>query len=853
MTNSVTSRDDDPAATLASLPFLVTVVDRDLNVLSINGPVSSLSETEVVGGSLLRLIDPEFHGVARQCLEDALETGRPGAFRARATNSYGTVTWVENHVGPIRRGEEIVALSITGQDVTEEVGLSEVLSETQYRLRATQFAMDEVGIGVHWVEAATGRFLWVNRFAADLLDYEPEEMLGLSVPDIDPNFPADRFLERTEPIRRRGAVSFESVQRCQDGRTVQVEVTCVYRPMNDEGDDYFISFIKDITERKRAQAVLQQARAEAELAREAKSEFLANVSHELRTPMNAILGLTRMLLEAGLPYEHREKLERVHASSEQMLELVNCVLDVTDLESGPVRQWKTDFRLEDVVSAVIELVRPKAGAVALSVREEPALLARVHADRALLMQALLNYARNAIQVAGVGSVELSASTVQEGEDELVVRFAVKDDGSGVAPEAMIRLFEPFAQVDRATHREHRGVGLGLYMTRRLAEAMGGEAGVDSSVGVGSTFWFTAKLTRAVEAAAPSEPPSAVEAPSRPGTGAARRLLLCEDNPINAEVALNLLEGAGLSVRVVQDGKEAVQAARESTFDLIVMDLHMPGLDGFEAARAIRALPGFESVPIVAMTASKLGEDRGRLEEAGIIDCIFKPLDPADVRRRLGRLLKVDLHDSSKWELGSDQRDLERRLAQVPGIDFEFALRAALGRVDQLLSLLRKFVDHHKHDPERVRDSLSHGDFAAAAHLSHSLKGASSALGAFSLSSCASELDSALRGGGGVNEDLEGFLARLESEFEALETALGSMPTGGRRVAGKVDLSEIRGLFERLDRLLAQYDFDAWTVVNDSGPMLRAAFGERADELERQVDAFKFEEARRTIAKLLEAM
>ncbi len=386
-----------------------------------------------------------------------------------------------------------------------------------------------------------------------------------------------------------------------------------------------------IVVRRRMNDALTQAMTAAEAASRAKSTFLANMSHELRTPMNAIMGMTHLALRNTDNPKVQGQLVKIEAASHHLLAVINDILDISQIEADRMSLEQIDFKLDAVLTNVTALVAQKIANKGLSLRLEisPELAdASLKGDPLRLGQILLNLTGNAIKFTEAGSIIVSVRLAENETDSVLLRFEVQDTGIGIAAKDMNRLFTAFEQADGSTTRKYGGTGLGLVISKRLAEMMGGEIGARSEPSAGSVFWFTARLLKTSQAltnTALQAQESAEARLARQCQGS--RILLAEDEPINQEVSRWLLEEAGLRVDLAENGKEAVDLAKTGHYALILMDIQMPELNGIDATRAIRALPGYADIPILAMTANAFSEDREVCLDAGMNDHIGKPVIP----------------------------------------------------------------------------------------------------------------------------------------------------------------------------------------------------------------------------------
>ncbi|UCV12608.1 PAS domain S-box protein [Dechloromonas denitrificans] len=754
--------------------------------------------------------------------------------------------------------EGVPHLVVYIDDISERRAAEEALREREELYRSI---VTHAPDGICLIDPETLEFLEINESATRSLGYTREEFAGKNLLDIQVDLDEAALRGYLKEIIVHGRQVFENRHRRKDG---SIQIARIGVAVVDVGGKPMISSIwQDITVQKQNQqelenhrnhlemlvsertAELAAAKEAAEQASQAKTTFLANMSHEIRTPMNAIIGLTHLAERSTRDQNQLHRLSKVSDAARHLLTIINQILDISKIEAGKLELEPLHFSLNQIVDHSTQMIIDRLQSRGLEFNKtiDPALPEVLFGDPLRIRQILLNYLTNAIKFTERGSISLSISLVAQTGNDLLVRFAVSDTGIGIPDAHQARIFDAFEQADSSTTRRFGGTGLGLAIARRLAELMGGETGLNSRAGRGSTFWFTVRVQRGQSGQQESLPALMDDADQILADHFRQsRILLAEDNPINQEVALDLLRSVGLQADLAVNGAEAVEMVGKNDYDLILMDMQMPVMDGITATRHIRQLPVGHRIPILAMTANAFDDDRNTCLAAGMNDHIPKPVNPDVLFAALAHWLSTDLTSPPPEASSAAVVFAPATLAEIPGLDYAFGLNAVRGRVASYERLLGKFARNHTGDFDLIRQHLRDGNIDEARRLAHSLKGAAGALGAAEIQKIAAQLEMAIRDKIEMSAT-EVLLKNTEQIYGTLSQQLHALLDTAALPDPEQALPQHHArLLADLRKQLHEGEMSAQELIEHQTETLRALFGPRFRLFEEKVSAFDFEAA-----------
>ncbi|MCP4701987.1 MAG: transporter substrate-binding domain-containing protein [Gammaproteobacteria bacterium] len=726
--------------------------------------------------------------------------------------------------------------------------LNNILAQREEMLKESKelfsLFMDKLPHGIVIADHES-RTIYANQYVKDTLGHG--NLPGLTPHNVFPPARAEEMLaDERESLAAGTLVCEESVWL----RGEEFFFITTRFPIQRQGKAPLIGMIGlDISAHKRAEEALKLAKQEAEKANQAKSEFLANMSHEIRTPMNAIIGMSHLALQTELTPRQQDYLSKIHGASNILLDIINNILDFSKIEAGRLELEQAPLLLDTVLENLANIIACRADEKGLELifdcpRDVPLSLI---GDSMRLGQVLLNLIGNAIKFTEHGKITVRVEAESVTDDEAMLLFMVKDSGIGMTVEQQTRLFQAFSQAESSTTRCYGGTGLGLAICKHLVELMGGTIGVKSESGQGSEFFFSTRFGLGEE-----QPPLKHKVSAREKTLPDLRretvqnikgthILLAEDNAINQQVARELLEGAGISVSVACNGLEAIDVLQKETFDLVLMDIQMPQMDGYQAAEIIRQNQEFKDLPIIAMTAFAMQSDREKCLAAGMNDHITKPFDPNSFFRTLGQWLNI----AARQPTLSEQTDFPA----LPGICVADGLARVNNNRELYRKLLMEFHQDHQGALERLKQAAEGDNLKETQRLAHALKGTAGNLGAAALSKAAGKLEADLQAGRWKEE----YFQAIQPAFDEAMAGLAELKheqTGEKRdLERETDAETFAPLARQLAEMLRKANPNALDLLPWIEQTLAAEHQDRLSELRENIEIFEFEEAAKILALL----
>jgi len=977
------------------LGYTAAEVMNKITPADISDPKEVIARAEALSAELSTPITPGFEALvfkASRGIEDIYELTyiRKDGTRLQAVVSVTALRDAQN---------TIIGYLLIGYDNTARKQIEAAQEILDQRLRDQQFytrSLFESNIDAIMTTDPSGIITDINKQMETLTGSTRDELIGAPFK----NYFTDP--ERAEAgvrqvLSEKKVTNYELTLRARNGKETPVSYNAATFYDRDRKLQGVFAAARDITERKLLDQVLieknvelESAKSMAEKANLAKSDFLSNMSHEIRTPMNAIIGMSYLALKTEMTPRQRDHIKKIKGAGQHLLSIINDILDLSKIEAGKLAVESTEFELEKVLENVANLIAEKTTAKGLELvfDVDKNVPLNLIGDPLRLGQILINYSNNAVKFTERGEIDIIIRIKEQTEHDVLLYCAVRDTGIGLSQEQMGRLFQSFAQADTSTTRKFGGTGLGLVISKRLSELMGGEVGVESIPGKGSTFWFTARLGKGVaqqhklalssdlqgkrvlvvddnenarlvlgdllgnmsfkvdHAESGKEAIGAVdraEAQGKPydilfidwqmpemdGIEMARqvhelplnrmphmtmvtaygrediikgaeeagiedvlikpvtasvlfdsvvrllgdsvegariagdapsdtveqlatikgaRILLVEDNELNQEVATELLRDVGFIVELAENGQVALDKVRTAQYDIVLMDMQMPVMDGVTATQEIRKDARFIDLPVVAMTANAMQGDRERCMAAGMNDHVAKPIEPEDLWKALLKWIKPRNPATAGKSRSTASLD-DGLPSAIEGLDIANGMRRVLGKKPLYLWMLRKFVAGQKTVSEEILKALEEDDWGTAERLAHTLKGVSGNIGAVGVQLLATKVESSIKKRQPrrmINDemsDLKKPLAKLISQLEQ------QLPPEQLIAVVAVDPIKLKIVCDRLDALLLNDDSAASDVMDANAELLSSAFPTHYRRIDAGIQSLNYETA---LAALREA-
>ena len=845
---------------------------------------------------------------------------------------------------------------------------------------------------------SAGAIVLCNKRADEVFGYDPGELMWANIDKLVPAHARAHHPVMRQQFMLEGSTRIMGAKKDlrglrKDGSDFPIEVGLSTLP-SASGQNFVCVTACDITLKKEADLALHQAKKIAEDTTQMKSDFLANMSHEIRTPLNVILGITHLTLKTDLNHKQHDYMRKIQNSSQHLLGIINDILDLSKIEAGKIFIEQIDFKIQKTLNNLVDLIsiKVKDKGLTLTFDIDKNLPAYLNGDPLRLGQVLINYVNNAVKFTEQGEIVVTVKVLEDDQNELLLYFSVSDTGIGLSDETKNKLFQSFQQADTSTSRKYGGSGLGLSISKQLVELMNGEVGVESELGKGSLFWFTARLKKSIKKAPTltttnnlkdrrvlivddtesardilenalssiglnvTQVSSGEQAlqyikqaeknrlpyeivfldwymPDMDGAETAKAIrglsltppphitiitahgreeilsemnnlgldnilikpintsllfdlvmrllgesntsfddfeddlndylefsyvvddlkiihgssiLVVEDNKLNQEVALGLLVDEGFRVDIANDGSEAVTMVQQNDYDIVLMDMQMPVMDGVEATLEIRRDAKFDSLPIVAMTANAMLQDREKCQQAGMNDFISKPIDPEELFRTLLQWIRPkhpELSSTNDTQQSQLNTHTIESLPVIDGLNVSLGLKRVLGKTTLYFNLLRHYISNQENVPQELQVALDTGDMQTAERLAHTAKNVNGNIGASELENLAGEIEHLLRENSPLEviaPKIDYFKNKQQSLIADIKSAISTIKKPENTMDGEQTTQEV---IEQLKDFLLDDDSSALTYFEDNNTLISRSFSIQVfSKLEIAIKQFDFEKA-----------
>ncbi len=615
-------------------------------------------------------------------------------------------------------------------------------------------------------------------------------------------------------------------------------------------NDLYSSFQDELVKRKEAEQTMKTAKDEAERANSAKSEFLANMSHEIRTPLNTITGYTYLLKNSDLISKQKEYADKIDMAANNLLGIINEILDFSKIEARRMTLEMVDFDLFMILDNLCGMVGFEAQlkVVKLDLNIRPDVPQYLKGDPVRLKQVILNLLANSVKFTHEGSIDILVELLEKEQNYVNLRFNVTDTGIGISEEQKKSLFQAFTQGDASTSRKYGGTGLGLAICKKMVQLMGGHIKVESEIGKGSTFSFTANF--AIADSIPIEQEKA-EMAKLAKIFAKKKILLIEDNLINLQMTKEILDQLGFDTDTAENGFIALQRVEQNFYDAILIDIRMPEMDGYETTRRIRGLKGTEKLPIIALSADAVEGVAEKAKAAGMNGYLTKPLNPLKLIGILQSYIQIEAISEDLEEL-TDECTGEVTDAQAC-LDWEKGLRRLGGNKGKYREIIMQFISNHSKDANKLEDLLSSSDLTEAKMLVHTIKGIANNIGAMGLKDASVTLEKAIldNNQNQLEQAIHNFKVKLQTLVDYTTTLLGNVISIEEQEENRVDLGDVHKVLMDLLALLQDGDAEAKNLFQVCKNELKQNLEEKNYvRLDKNISSYNFHEAAADLQELM---